>query len=403
MKTQDSPCPACPDANRILLVATTPPGEMSCGGAYLRTLCEILPRERIVCHVITWPHRFKKAADMMWLPVVFAGIPELPPRWPKYFAWMTKWKHHAYLKAWRRFRKKEVRNLAVGIAETARRFDVTTILAVLNHPLLFAAVGEAARRADCRLICNVLDQPEYLVRNLGLRPWMRRALLRDAQQTLASAKGIGAASPHTSLVYGQRYGVRSEWVPHSIPRAQQQQSRERPFQSDRLSIGFCGSLYAREEWSVFLDCMIRSGWTIGGRKVSLTLFTKRLPKGVTADMPVYHRGWTTQQESVQALAGLYVAYLPYWFNERYREEVLFAFPSKLTTYLAAGLPLLHHGPAESSISQFMLRYPVGMSCHALDVDLLAETIKRLLAPGFLTSASRACVSTFEMVFESNGT
>ncbi|HEY9870017.1 MAG TPA: hypothetical protein V6D08_12700, partial [Candidatus Obscuribacterales bacterium] len=50
------------------------------------------------------------------------------------------------------------------------------------------------------------------------------------------------------------------------------------------------------------------------------------------------------------------------------------FPNKLSLYLSAGLPIFYHGPEDSSVHRFMEKYPVGVSCSAVDVTALATAI-----------------------------
>ena len=58
------------------------------------------------------------------------------------------------------------------------------------------------------------------------------------------------------------------------------------------------------------------------------------------------------------------AYLPYWFDGDFRDSVRLCFPTKLGTYLSSGVPILYHGPRNSSPTQFLERYPAGVCCHS---------------------------------------
>jgi hypothetical protein len=57
----------------------------------------------------------------------------------------------------------------------------------------------------------------------------------------------------------------------------------------------------------------------------------------------------------------------------------FSFPTKFITYLAAGLPVLTLGHAESSVMQMAARYAVGWASNSRDVDALARQLRETLA------------------------
>lgn len=89
-----------------------------------------------------------------------------------------------------------------------------------------------------------------------------------------------------------------------------------------------------------------------------------------------------------------LCYLPYWFDRRHAETVKMSFPSKLSAYVAAGRPVLFHGPADSTPARFLDRYAVGVSCNSDQPATLLEAIERCawdadLCRGYPAARSRA--------------
>jgi hypothetical protein len=73
-----------------------------------------------------------------------------------------------------------------------------------------------------------------------------------------------------------------------------------------------------------------------------------------------------------------IAYLPYWLDEKYHYVTQMCFPTKLTTYLAAGVPILYHGPSDGSPARFLAKYPAGIGCHTADSADIIKTIERFV-------------------------
>ena len=82
---------------------------------------------------------------------------------------------------------------------------------------------------------------------------------------------------------------------------------------------------------------------------------------------------------IQDLSELDLLYLPYWFSEAMREESDLSFPSKLTTYLATGRPVLFHGRADSAPGRFLRSGEAAFFCFRPDAEALKSVLTRSLA------------------------
>ncbi|MBC8144735.1 MAG: hypothetical protein H7X80_04060 [bacterium] len=60
-----------------------------------------------------------------------------------------------------------------------------------------------------------------------------------------------------------------------------------------------------------------------------------------------------------------------------------AFPTKLSTYLATGRPILYHGPHDSTPRRFFDRYPAAVCVHSLREDELIASLTSLAVDGEL--------------------
>ena len=61
-------------------------------------------------------------------------------------------------------------------------------------------------------------------------------------------------------------------------------------------------------------------------------------------------------------------------RRRVSAGVELSFPNKVSLYLAAGRPILFHGPERSTPTRFLERWPVGVPCHSLDPRVIAEAL-----------------------------
>jgi glycosyltransferase involved in cell wall biosynthesis len=93
--------------------------------------------------------------------------------------------------------------------------------------------------------------------------------------------------------------------------------------------------------------------------VEITVLGGGLPPGAAPAGRVHFLGWKSQSEAAEILSGMDVLYCPYPFAADMEEVSKLSFPSKVVLYLAAGRPVLFHGPAYSSPADYLRRRDAG--------------------------------------------
>ena len=380
---------------RILLISATTPGEESTGGVYLRTICDAYPKGLISAFTVTATQRFKVPKGMEWLPMAFAPKPTLLPS-P---AHPHKAIRLAQLRAWSATIRTVILGLVQEISRFAKRQGTDLVWVVLNDPLLFKIAWRVARAINVELVSMVWDPPEYLIRNLNLRPWMDRSLQREFDHTLRMSRLCGAISENMACEYKNKYGIPALTMMHSIDVRHSYRPCSKLRGPNRLIIGFAGSLYARQEWEALLGALSDANWIVAGRNVSIQFMGGGDPSSVTTGMPVQRLGWRSQSEAIRLLSEVDVAYLPYWFDKRFAIATRLSFPSKLTAYAAAGKPVLFHGPVDSSVTGFFEQYPMGVVCHSLLAQNILQSLAIFTNPKFYATAAQATDRAFSEVFD----
>jgi hypothetical protein len=84
------------------------------------------------------------------------------------------------------------------------------------------------------------------------------------------------------------------------------------------------------------------------------------------------------EETIKILNDSDIGYLPYWLDANRLQTVGKTFPNKISVYLAAGIPILYHGPIEGSPERFLSKYPAGMSCHSLSLDDIISKLETIV-------------------------
>lgn len=95
-----------------------------------------------------------------------------------------------------------------------------------------------------------------------------------------------------------------------------------------------------------------------------------------------------QEERLGRLSGQFVAsYIPYWRAGLKSRFVQSAFPSKLSTSVAVGLPILYHGPADGSPCTLLRDDRMGWHLERVGSSELASIVEEVSSSSFLESFS----------------
>jgi hypothetical protein len=168
-----------------------------------------------------------------------------------------------------------------------------------------------------------------------------------------------------------RHGVNDEVVPNSAV-----------CDESEFRIGFCGGMYAGSAWQCLQSALEILNWQIAGRNVALVVTSPRIELSATQPARTRYYGWQSRgesvssciQRSVRLMSDCDLLYLPQGFDSVSRSLTEMSFPSKLSTYVTTGRPVLVHTPDYGSLSQFCRDHHFGLVCNRLDANELASLL-----------------------------
>jgi glycosyltransferase involved in cell wall biosynthesis len=355
---------------RFLLLTDILPATNYSGGLHLAELCRQIPSES--------------------LEVVAIVNPWLAPQLPADLAGLRV--HHLHkpdeLVAPRR---KILRGAAAFAIETRRTLGARSRVAQLAFDLVYASapdavwcllegqtmiqVGRLVRRNwKGTFLSQVMDPPLWWLRAHQVDRLSCRRSLTWFDEVLRSSARCATASWAMADRYRESYGVETVPLVPSLDMSaitEPERDRER---AEAFVIALAGQIYAQDSWEALLAALDHAGWRIDGRDVVLRILGPLAPEIAERSPRVEFLGWRPQAETLSLLASADVLYCPYWFDPAFEEQARLSFPSKLTTYFAAGRPVLFHGPAYSSPAEFVERHEAALCCTSLDARDILDSL-----------------------------
>ena len=268
------------------------------------------------------------------------------------------------------------------VVRWAKNHQVKGVVAYLHTPLETQLAAPVAKALGCPMIAFVGDPPEYVGRmTFALDPFAQRRFTNAFHSAMSICRGVGVPSPEMAHAY-QNYPCQVVRFNLSEPA-----SPARP-PTVEIVVGYAGTMYARQEWNSFLRALERARWRFEGRPVRIRYMgPKRPPLRIGA--PIEVLGYRSPDETVRLLAECTFGYVPYWLCSNYEIATRLSFPSKLAAYASAGLPVFFHGPEPSSVTRFLSRHPMGVTCSSHDKEEIWSRLSHLLQPEVLDSAAEA--------------
>ena len=359
---------------KVLVLSGTIPGEPGVGGVILGDLQKALPARALEFI----PAVTQQIVDLGWLDRAERLAGHVSRRFEPGFRPVRGIVGEIVGAAARKIKfERHCKELVAEICKNEAAKSCNKIWAVLDCQTVIHIATAVAQRLQKPLVVMVWDAPELLVRQYNLDRWSAANLLESFQRTVRESESVGVICEQMQKTYTEKFGS-SQYVilRHGIREDLWAKSTESA--SDRLIIGFAGSITAQQPFNRLINALDEANWNIQGRNVTLRLIGSRYTLDSRQPQRIEYFGWRSLDETVQLLAECDLEYLPQPFEEHLRPLAELSFPTKLTTYLAAGKRVLLHAPTYASVNSFFQKYPVGNICSSLETPQIISAVENLI-------------------------
>jgi glycosyltransferase involved in cell wall biosynthesis len=260
-----------------------------------------------------------------------------------------------------------------------REFGADLVWCVLQGQTMIRLALPVAAGLGVPLHSHAWDPPNWWMRANNVDPRSARRVLDGFGAVLRGSRRFAAASQAMADSYHAAHGVPAIAVMPSLDESLIRPPAQRLTQGEEFRIGMAGQTYAMQEWDALLAALDSVDWTIAGRKVRIRLLGSYGAIRSSAKSFIEYLGWRPQKEAIERLAECDLLYCPYWFDPAFEVEARLSFPGKLSTYLAAGRPVLVHGPEYASPARFVATHDAGVCCHSLEAHDIIHALSELIA------------------------
>ena len=357
------------DVPKLMVLSTGLPGSRHGGGVVQDEVLRRYPRDRYVCVATRGLEGSRPGGDrpesLKGVPcLVCPVVPQMRTRGARFYLPVLR---AVGLRGLARVRVRQV-------VRFGRRHGVELVWAELQREAV-AMAQAVAKGLGVPFVGTVWDDPVGWLADGAYDGPSRKLLQGRFRSALQAADRLTTAGEAMQEYYRREHGVESIILRHGFERP----AATRTEQADggQVTIGFAGSVYGRDAWQAFFAAAARLSASGRCPPVHLHAFGGASPPQAPAGVTVEHRGWQPADQMLREIARTDFCYLPYWFEEGKRRHVELSFPNKFETYLAAGRPVLYHGPRYAGIARAVRDWKVGLSVHSVQHEEIASALERM--------------------------
>lgn len=358
----------------ILLLTDIPPCQNYTAGIVLNLLCDLLIKKshHIFCYCVKSPGLDAKVPEekreiISWKYVEKPCEDYGNHKGGKYCSFLG----HAY----NRYIK--LPKIEKDAADYINLNQISLIWSVVQGETMIKIVYPISQMSKTPYVVQIWDPPQWWLQEHRFDRFSFRSVMHSYKQLLENAECCLTASWAMSEIYEERYNCKRT-VPVILGLEDQGQHRNVKQNSSEFIIALSGQIYATDEFYALIDALNLLQWNYNGKKIILKLYGRYFHLYFKESANIVVRGWINQEELIEELISADLLYCPYWFDPYYREPCELSFPSKLSTYLKLGKPVLFHGPEYASPGKFLKDNNAGYLCNSRNYIDIAEKLKFII-------------------------
>lgn len=260
--------------------------------------------------------------------------------------------------------------------------DVDLLWIVVNHPTVVPFAHRLVAETGLRFVTACWDEVAYDCRHVRLNPATQRRIGADGERLIKGSSAFGAISEQMH----SKYLDDNRNIPWRVMRYVPSRDLHREPRSDlgadgnSIRIILAGSLYAVREWNALVEAVGTE--RDRGRSINITHMGARA-RGARTPPWVSCSGGGPADAAANAVNASDVGYVPYWRSGWNNEYTQTAFPTKLASYVTAGVPVLFHGPSQCAAAGVVRDLGVGVVCDSNRSEDLVAAINEVTSPSFV--------------------
>lgn len=363
---------------KILLLTDVPPCKEFSGALLTEQLCKFVPEDSIVCFVILNPYlkniNFKTDLDKLRIKYTSKPLESSGCFFPLFLGSLFSFFIETFVNFFKR------KKILKQIYKFAKENEIDRLWVILQGQTMIQIARPTARKLKVPLLIQIWDHPIWWLKENKVNKISSYFILKEFENVIKESSFCATASFAMSENFTKEY-QNIKTIPLIASLSSQLIKKSLKFFNDKkeITIGMAGQLYSKQEWESLLSALDSIEWKFNEKEIKIIYLGYHLSIGGHKKAHVEYLGYRSQEETISILSNTDILYCPYFFDPYYEVIAKTSFPSKLTTYLAAGKPVFFHGPDYASPAIFLKKENAGIICSSLQTEEILKKIENLIS------------------------
>lgn len=295
------------------------------------------------------------------------------------------------------------KKLKVIINKTLRFIDENKIDVVwcpIQGETLLRVLNEIQdKRKKIRIIPQIWDPIRWGFYELKYSKEKTNELLNMYDKVIKQSHGVLTSSNPMNSAYQKKYNnnCKTTYLSFSIEKEEYNLNKK----SNEFVILMAGQPYA----SLGIGCLLNSldsiGWKYKNKKIVFRIFGNPTYYNFKDDPRIDFRGYVPQSTLIEEQKKADLLYCSYFFenHEVFEEVSHLSYPSKVTSYIPSGVPILIHSFNDTSIYKHFEKYKAGYLLNSLNSGDIITTIKNIINNQGTTKEKKVVKNTYKLFKE----
>lgn len=358
---------------RILLLTDVPPSTNFSSGIFLLKEVSFIPHHSLTCFVVQNRFIYPKIPETLKTIKINVVPKPLENYGHKRLGNIQSFLFENYHALF------TIPRLIQSAVEFALTTKVDVVWAMLQGQTMIRMARPVANKLQVPLFTQIYDPPGWWMRDHKVNKWVAQSVISEFNHAILSSQKVACCSWAMADFYKETLGANTLAVVAGLEKSLAKKPATKKHNRSDFIISMAGQLYSKSEWICLLNLLCQNNWQIAGKNIKVKYLGPQLDLYAEGrPMNIEYLGWRSQEETIKIFEDSDLLYCPYWFDPNYEMESRLSFPSKLTSYLASGRPVLFHGPEYSSPGKFLEQNKAAALCYSLDPDLLQATLEKII-------------------------
>ena len=273
---------------------------------------------------------------------------------------------------------KKVEDIIEQITDYIKEKDINIVWCPIQGETLLLIFNAIQKKfPKIKTICQIWDPIEWFLYELKYSEDNTKRILKLFYKTIKNSFGVLTASDEMNRIYKEKYNQNCYPSYLSLDLLKSSNVKK---DSDKFIIIMSGQTYASVGIEKLINSLDKINWKYKNKKIIIRYFGNSSLELLHNNPNIDYKGFIAQDQLIKEQEKANLLYCSYFFDNNPAFKIVSqeSYPSKVTSYIPAQVPILIHSLPDTSVYKHIEKYNAGYLLDSLKSDEILNKIKFII-------------------------